>query len=203
MKVAVIGATGRAGSRIVEELARRGHQVTAIARQADKAPAIQNVVSRAVDLHDHSALVDALKGNEAAVSAVRFADTSPAELISAIKAAGVARYLVVGGAASLKLPGGGRLLDSPHFPEAYKPEAQAGADFLEALKAERGLDWTFLSPSMVFDGDERLGRYRAGGDELLSDADGKSHISFPDYAIAMADEIETPTHRRQRFTVGY
>jgi putative NADH-flavin reductase len=203
MKVAVIGATGRAGSKIVEELARRGHQVTAIARQADKAPAAPNVMARAVDLHDQAALVEALKGQDAAVSAVRFVDASPAELIGAIKAAGTPRYLVVGGAASLTLPDGGRLLDSPHFPDAYRAEAQAGTDFLEALKAERDLDWTFLSPSMIFDGDERTGNYRSGGDALLTAADGKSHISFPDYAIAMADEIETPRHRRQRFTVGY
>jgi putative NADH-flavin reductase len=109
---------------------------------------------------------------------------------------------VVGGASSL-LAGGQRLFDSPHFPAEYKPEAGAGIEFLDALKAEPELDWTYLSPSMIFDGSERTGHYRTGGDELLTAADGKSSISFPDFAIAMADEIESPKHRRKRFTVGY
>jgi hypothetical protein len=202
MKVAVIGATGRAGSQIVEELARRGHQVTAIARRADKAPPAAGVTAKAVDAHDGKALAEALKGHDAAVSALRFLDAEPAELIGPVKASGVPRYLVVGGASSL-MAGGQRLFDSPNFPEAYKAEAGAGIVFLDALKAEPDLDWTYLSPSALFDGSERTGKFRLGKDDLLADAHGKSHISFPDFAIAMADEIETPRHRRQRFTVGY
>jgi len=202
MKAAVIGGTGRAGSQIVEELARRGHQVTALARHTDKAKPLAGVTYKAVDMHDAAALVEALRGHDAVVSAVRFSDATPAELIGAVKASGVPRYLVVGGAASLTA-GGGRLFDSPHFPEAYKSEAGAGIAFLQALKAEPELDWTYLSPSMIFDGAERTGQFRLGGDELLTAADGKSSISFPDYAIAMADEIESPRHSRKRFTVGY
>ena len=202
MKVAVIGGTGRAGSQIVAELARRGHQVTSIARHADAAPTAPGVTAKAVDMHDKAALVEALKGSDAVVSAVRFADVQPAELIAAVKAAGAPRYLVVGGAASLTA-GGQRLFDSPHFPEAYKAEAGAGIAFLDVLKTEADLDWTFLSPSMIFDGSERTGTFRLGKDDLLTAADGKSSISFPDYAIAMADEIETPRHSRQRFTGGY
>jgi hypothetical protein len=202
MKVAVIGGTGRAGGRIVEELARRGHQVTAIARHPDKAPKLPGVTAKAVDVHDAKTMAEALKGHDVAVSALRFLDAEPAEVISVVKASGVPRYLVVGGASSL-LAGGQRLFDSPHFPAEYKPEAGAGIAFLDALKAEPALDWSYLSPSMIFDGVERTGTFRLGGDELLTAADGKSHISFPDFAIAMADEIETPRHRRQRFTVGY
>ena len=202
MKVAVIGGTGRAGGRIVEELARRGHQVTAIARHPDKAPKLPGVTAKGVDVHDAKAMTEALKGHDVAVSALRFLDAEPAEVISVVKAAGVPRYLVVGGASSL-LAGGQRLFDSPHFPAEYKPEASAGIAFLDALKAEPELDWTYLSPSMIFDGDERTGKFRLGGDELLTPAEGMSRITFPDFAIAMVDEIETPKHRRQRFTVGY
>jgi putative NADH-flavin reductase len=202
MKVAVVGGTGRAGSQIVQELARRGHQVTALARHPDKAPKAAGVTAKAVDVHDAKALTEALKGHDVVVSALRFLDATPKELIDAVKASGVKRYLVVGGASSL-LAGGQRLFDSPHFPAEYKPEAGAGIQFLDALKAEPDLDWTYLSPSMIFDGAERTGKYRTGGDELLTAADGKSSISFPDFAIAMADEIETPKHRRKRFTVGY
>jgi putative NADH-flavin reductase len=202
MKVAVIGGTGRAGSQIVQELARRGHQVTALARHPDKAPQGAGIAAKAVDVHDAKTMAEALRGHDVVVSALRFSDAPAAEVIGVVKASGVPRYLVVGGAASL-LAGGQRLFDSPHFPEAYKPEAGAAIAFLEALKAEPALDWTFVSPSMIFDGSERTGHYRTGGDELLTGPDGKSSISFPDFAIAMADEIETPKHRRKRFTVGY
>lgn len=202
MKVAVIGGTGRAGSQIVEELARRGHQVTAMARHPEKAPKAEGVTARAVDAHDGQALAEALKGHDVVVSALRFLGAKPEELIGPVKASGVPRYLVVGGASSL-IAGGQRLFDSPHFPAEYKPEAGAGIVFLDALKAEPDLDWTYLSPSMIFDGSERTGQFRLGGDDLLTAADGKSSISFPDFAIAMVDEIETPKHRRQRFTVGY
>jgi putative NADH-flavin reductase len=202
MKVAVIGGTGRAGGRIVEELARRGHQVTAISRNPDKAPKLPGVTAKAVDVHDAKSMAEALKGHDVVVSALRFLDAKPAEVLAPVKASGVPRYLVVGGASSL-LAGGQRLFDSPHFPEVAKPEAGAGIAFLDALKAEPELDWTFLSPAMIFDGYERTGQFRLGGDDLLTAADGKSSISFPDFAIAMVDEIETPKHRRKRFTVGY
>jgi putative NADH-flavin reductase len=202
MKVAVIGGSGRAGSQIVQELARRGHQVTAIARNPDKAPKLAGVTAKAVDVHDAKAMTEALKGHDVVVSALRFLDATPAEVISVVKASGVPRYLIVGGASSL-LAGGRRLFDSPHFPAEYKPEAGAGIDFLDALKAEPTLDWSYLSPSMIFDGDERTGKFRLGGDELLTPAEGPSRITFPDFAIAMVDEIETPKHSRRRFTVGY
>jgi len=202
MKVAVVGGSGRAGSQIALELARRGHQVTALARHPEKAPQAAGITAKAADIHDAKGMADAIKGHDVVVSALKFQDAPAAEVIAVIKDSGAPRYIVVGGAASLKA-GGQRLFDSPHFPEAFKPEAGAGIAFLEALKAQPGLDWTFVSPPMIFDGQERKGVYRTGLDDLLTGADGKSTISFPDYAIAIADEIETPKHRRQRFTVGY
>jgi putative NADH-flavin reductase len=202
MKVAVVGGSGRAGSQIALELARRGHQVTALARHPAKAPKAAGITAKAVDVQDGEALAVALKGHDVVVSALRFLDATPEQVIGPVKASGVPRYLVVGGASSL-IAGGQRLFDSPHFPAEYKPEAGAGIVFLDALKAEPELDWSYLSPSMIFDGSERIGTFRLGGDDLLTAADGKSSISFPDFAIAMADEIETPKHWRQRFTVGY
>lgn len=119
------------------------------------------------------------------------------------KKAGVKRLLVVGGAGSLLLPSGERVIDAPDFPEAYKAEASAGGDFLQALRQEQQLDWTFLSPSAEFVEGERTGSYRVGKDHLLVDAKGRSWITFADYAIALLDEVEKPAHSRQRFTVGY
>jgi uncharacterized protein len=109
----------------------------------------------------------------------------------------------VGGAASLETAPGQILLDSPHFPPAYKPEASAAKGFLDALRNVQDLDWTFLSPSVFFGPGERTGKFRLAGDTLLTAADGKSSISYEDYAVAMFDEIENPKHSRARFTVGY
>lgn len=203
MKVTVLGASGRVGSEIVKELARRGHQVTGVARQPDRVPAAPGVVAVAGDVNQPATLVPALTGADAAISAIMFVDSDPGLLIQAMKDAGVPRYLVVGGAGSLEVAPGRLLVDTPDFPEAYKAEALAGGRFLNALRAEPQLNWTFLSPSALFDGSERTGAFRLGGDALLIDDLGNSRISFPDYAIAMADEVETPKHARARFTVGY
>jgi putative NADH-flavin reductase len=98
---------------------------------------------------------------------------------------------------------GKALVDTPDFPAAYHAESSAGRDFLNLLRQERDLDWTFVSPSASFAPGERTGKFRLGGDQLLTAADGKSSISMEDYAIAFIDEVEKPQHRRQRFTVGY
>lgn len=203
MNITVLGASGRVGSEIVKELARRGHQVTGVARQPDRVPAASGVTPVAGDVNQPASLAPALAGADAVVSAIMFVDSDPSLLIQAIKEAGVPRYLVVGGAGSLEIAPGQRLVDTPAFPEAYKAEALAGGRFLDALRTEPELNWTFLSPSALFDGSERTGVFRLGGDALLTDDQGNSRITFPDYAIAMADEIEAPKHPRARFTVGY
>ena len=137
------------------------------------------------------------------VSASRFVSSDAKPLIAAVKDAGVPRLLVVGGAGSLQVAPGKMLIDTPEFPDAYKPEARAGVVFLDALRQEKVLNWTFLSPSALFEPGERTGKFRLGDDVLLADDEGKSWISMEDYAIALADEIETPRHTRRRFTVGY
>ena len=202
-KIAIIGATGRAGSQLLEEALRRGHSVTAIARNTDKLAARPNVTVEQVDALDADALQQAISGNDGVIRAAHFATLPASAVIGPVKKAGVKRLLVVGGAGSLLLPGGGRVIDSEGFPAEYKAEASAGAEFLETLRQEQELDWTFLSPSALFDGTERTGKFRLGQDDLLVSSEGTSSISFADYAIAMIDEVETPKHSRQRFTVGY
>ena len=202
MSIALIGASGAAGSRILKELSDRGHAVTAIARNPEKIASLPKVTSLKADVLDKAGLIAALKGHDIVISSVHFSSTDPRVLIDAVKAAGVKRYLVVGGAGSLEVAPGVRLIDTPEFPELYRTEATAGAGFLDLLRKEPELDWTFLSPSALFIPGERTGKYRLGKDQLLSNADGSS-ISFEDYAIALADEIEKPAHSRQRFTIGY
>jgi putative NADH-flavin reductase len=144
-----------------------------------------------------------LPGHDAVISAARFVCSDADALIAATKKAGVKRLLVVGGAGNLEVAPGKPLLQAEGFPEAFRAEATAGARFLQRLRAEPDLDWTFLSPSAEFAPGERTGRFRLGGDQLLSDANGKSHVSMEDFAIAMVDELERPAHSRRRFTVGY
>jgi len=202
--IAIIGATGRAGSQLLEEALRRGHTVTAIARNATaKLSQRAGVTPKDVDLLDAAALQAAVAGHDAVFSAARFSVAPPGAIIEPVKKAGVKRLLVVGGAASLHVAPGKRLLDTPTFPAEYRPEATAGAAYLDALRKEQQLDWTFLSPSALFVEGPRTGKYRIGTDDLLVAADGKSSISFADYAIAYLDELEHPKHSRMRFTVGY
>ncbi|MBT2322600.1 NAD(P)-dependent oxidoreductase [Variovorax paradoxus] len=202
--IAILGITGRAGSRIASELLRRGHTVTGIARNVEKAEARPGLGLKQADATQLDALVPLLRGHDAVISSTHFAGgIDAATAIAAARKAGVPRLLVVGGAGSLEIAPAKALVDTPEFPAAYKAEALAGRAFLELLRAEKDLDWTFISPSALFEPGERTGRYRVGGNQLLADANGKSWISMEDYAIAMADEIEKPAHSRQRFTVGY
>jgi uncharacterized protein len=202
MKVALIGASGQAGSRLSSELSRRGHHVTALARNPEKIAHLPGVTAKAVDANDKVALTASLAGHDAVISSVHFSASDPDILIGAVRAAGVKRYFVVGGAGSLEVAPGVKLIDTPEFPAIYKKEALAGGAFLERLRATADLEWTFLSPSALFVAGERTGKFRLGEDQLLVGEKG-STISFEDYAIAAVDELETPKHVRKRFTIGY
>jgi uncharacterized protein len=203
MKIAIIGITGNVGSRLATELLRRGHEVTGIARNPNKASSQPGLALKEGDVKDQGKLADLLRGHNAVVHSVMFVSTDVSNVIGATKKAGVPRLLVVGGAGSLEVAPGLQLVDTPEFPQIYKAEALAGREFLTALKAEKELDWTYVSPSAFFAPGERTGNFRIGRDQLLASPNGESKISMEDYAIAFADEIETPKHSRQRFTVGY
>jgi putative NADH-flavin reductase len=203
MKIAVAGASGRAGSEITRELSRRGHAVTAIARNPEKIAKLPNVMPVKGDVLDQAGLARLWTGHDVAISSVHFLASDPHKLIGAARQSGVGRYLVVGGAGSLEVAPGVKLVTTPGFPAQYKAEAEKGSEFLDLLRQEQDLSWTFISPSALFVEGERTGKFRLGTDQLLTAADGKSSISFADYAIALADEIERPSHLRKRFTVGY
>ena len=202
-KIAIIGASGRAGSQLLEEALRRGHSVVAIARNVESIDVKPGVTVKQADALNAEELQQALSGSDVVISAAHFA-TVPAEaVIGQVKKSGVKRLLVVGGAGSLLLPSGERVIDSAGFPEEYRDEAEAGSKFLDTLRQEQDLDWSFLSPSAEFVEDARTEDFRLGRDQLLISSKGRSWISFSDYAIALIDEVESPKHSRQRFTVGY
>lgn len=215
MKVALIGATGFIGSRLLDELLNRGFNVTAIARSPEKItrknPRLKVV---AADVFDTDALSEILKGNDAVVSAYnpgwsnpRIAEetlTGYKSIISATKKEGIARLQIVGGAGSLFVAPGKMVMDSGAIPAGILPAVKALAQvWKEQLSAEKELDWVFFSPAGSIAPGERTGKYRLGLDDLITDDEGNSKISSEDYAKAMVDELETPKHHRQRFTIGY
>lgn len=201
-KIVLLGASGHAGSAILAELSRRGLTVTAVARDPKKIAVLPGVTAQAGDAQNPEALAGLLAGADAVISAIPFSAVPVEKLVAALEKAKVSRYLVVGGAGSLLLPNGTRVVDSPDFPAAWKDEALGGAHFLDVLKASF-LRWTFLSPSALFEEGPRTGKFRIGKDHLLLDAKGESKISFADFAIAMVDELQHPQHLKARFTVGY
>ncbi len=203
MKVALLGATGNVGGSLLEEALNRGHQVTAIARHASALAPRPGLRTADLDIADSAAVAEVLRGHDAVISSIRFLHASAASVLTPVQASGVRRLLVVGGAGSLLLGDGSRLVDSPSFPEVARGEALAGCEFLEALKRLHEISWTFICPSALFVRGERTGRYRLGLDSLLIGENGKSWVSMEDYAIALLDELERGRHPAQRITVGY
>jgi putative NADH-flavin reductase len=202
MKIAIMGATGNAGQRLVTEALSRGHSVTGIARKADEQAPREGVTWVKADIDDVDDMAAKVAGHDAVILSMPFKALNQDNVFAVAKKAGV-RLLVVGGAASLRNAEGVVLLDTPGFPDFIAVEAAPARDFLNKLKAGVDFEWTFLSPSMFFGPGERTGSFRLGLEDLLTAADGKSSISYEDFAVAMLDEIETPAHRNMRFTVGY
>jgi hypothetical protein len=203
MKVALIGASGNIGSRIAQELVSRGHSVTAIARNPDKLAASDKIKTMQVDASDTDALAAALRGHEAVISAAPFAPGLSESIIAAVTQSGVKRYIMVGGAGSLEVAPGKMLKDTLTLPEPVKKLLDEAAANLQRLRGEQELDWTFFSPAAEIGPGERTGKFRLGGDQLVTDANGKSRISYDDYAIALVDELERSKHIRKRFTIAY
>jgi putative NADH-flavin reductase len=213
MKIALIGATGFIGSALLQEALSRGHQVTAIQRHPENLPQHPNIVPRRGDVRNEAETTALVAGHDAVISAY-----SPGRdvsdlyqehiagyraIIDAVKEAGVKRLLVVGGAGSLEVAPGVQLVETPEFPEQWKPGSLATREVLYLLRDEPELEWSFLCPSATIAPGERTGQFRLGTDQLLTGADGESRISLEDYAVAMVDELENPKHISQRFTVGY
>jgi putative NADH-flavin reductase len=216
MQLVLFGATGNIGRRIALEALQRGHQVTGVVRDPAAVqppdPRVRLVAGDATRTEDVARVV---RGADAVVSAISprpnprglpapSLAANARALIAGLRQAGVNRILYVGGASSLEVAPGQALADQPGFPEAYKAEAREGREALQVWRNEaKGLAWTYLSPAEEIGPGERTGRYRTTGDQLLTDAEGKSFISFEDYAVAVLDELERPGHLGRRFGVAY
>jgi len=125
-------------------------------------------------------------------------------ILEGVRKSGVKRFLVVGGAGSLFISPGKRLMDAGVMPESYLPAVRALADFyLIDLMAEKSIDWVFFSPAGILEPGLRTGKFRLGKDDMIVNEKGESKISVQDYAVAMIDEVEKPAHHMERFTIGY
>ncbi len=207
MKIAIIGATGLVGTKILSESLDRGHEVTAIVRNPETLPMHPKLRAAKGDATEPAELASLVTGHDVVISAFNPGKdergTGARSIIDAVKRAEVERLLVVGGAGSLEVAPGKRLVDQPDFPAQWKDGALRTADFLDQLRGETELDWAFVSPAAMLAPGERTGHYRVGGDQFMTDSDGESRISLEDYAVAMLDEAERPQHHRKRFSVAY
>jgi uncharacterized protein len=214
-KIALIGASGFVGSAILQESLERGHEVTAIVRHPEKItlkhPKLQ---VKAGDVLSEQSLPELIQGVDVVISAYNPGWTNPniaqettkgyQSIINAAKKANIPRLIVVGGAGSLYASSGERVMDTGEIPESFMPAVEALAEVLYCLqKKENELDWAFFCPAGNIASGERTGKFRLGEDELIMDDQGQSNISVQDYAVAMLDEVENPTHHRERFTIGY
>ena len=213
MKIAIIGATGFVGSAILNELADRKHNITAIARNPKDT---SNANWVATDIFNTDVLAETLKGNDVVISAYNSGWTNPniyddfiagsKAIQEAVKKSGVKRYITIGGAGSLFVAPGLQAVDTPDFPKEYYVAASAARDYLNILKEEKDLDWAFFSPAFEMHPGITLGRtgkYRLGLENPVFDADQRSILSVEDLAVAIADEAETPKHHQVRFTAAY
>ena len=219
MQVALIGATGFVGAAVLKELLQRGHDVVALVRDPAKLAAQPHLKVVQADVLDAGQVQSAVAGSDAVLSAYNAGWTNPhiyddflrgsRAIVQGVKAAGVKRYLVVGGAGSLYV-NGQQLVDAPDFPAAIKPGASAARDMYTELQKDSTLDWTLLSPAVGFHGGSaaqskgRTGQYRTGQDAPLMQAGGQpGDISVQDLAVALVDALEQHLHSKQRFTVAY
>jgi putative NADH-flavin reductase len=212
-KVVVFGAGGKAGRAVVQEAISRGHEVTAVVRDPAKyddlaGERVQLVVGDVTNVHSVAAVA---AGHDIAISAVYDMASAPEPffvgaahaLLESLPAAGVTRALIIGLASNLEYAPGQRIMDGPEFPEGFLEFSKGHAAGLDVFRsATTDLDWLVVTPPMVLDEGPRTGTYRVGGDQLLTQEDGTSHLSYADLAIALLDEAETPKNHKVRISVA-
>ncbi|EKF55653.1 dihydrodipicolinate reductase [Galbibacter marinus] len=217
MKIAVIGATGFVGAEVLKEALDRKHTVVAIARNTDKIEINNDLLTKkAVDVKNIDELAQAVSGSDVVISAFNPGWTNPNiydeflegsnAIQQAVKDSGVKRLIVVGGAGSLYLDQNTKVIDDPNFPAAIKPGAMAASEYLDVLKKEEDLEWTFFSPALAMapgKPQERKNTYRKGLENPVFDKQGKSELSVQDTAVVLVDEAENAAHVRERFTAAY
>jgi uncharacterized protein len=214
-KIVLIGASGFVGSAILKESLDRGHKVTAVVRHPEMISTMhKNLIVKHGDVSSGDTVSGICKGADVVISAFNPGWKNPdiaeettkvyREIIKGVRKSGVNRLLVVGGAGSLFISPGKRMMDAGLMPESFLPAVKALANiYLDDLTSEKSIDWVFFSPAGMLEPGLRTGKFRLGKDDLIVNEKGESKISVQDYAVAMIDEVEKPAHHRERFTIGY
>ena len=213
MKIAIIGATGFVGSAILNELADRKQEISAIARNPKDNT---NATWIAADVFNVDALAEALKGHDVVVNAFNPGWTNPniyddflngsKAIQEAVKKSGVKRFITIGGAGSLFVAPDLQAVDTPDFPKEIFNGANAARNYLNIIKEEKDLDWAFFSPAFEMHAGTKTGRtgkYRLGLENPVFNDEQRSILSVEDLAVVIADEVENPKHHQVRFTAGY
>lgn len=212
MKIALFGATGHIGQGILEEALARGYDVVAVVRDPSRLPQKNPRLTVVTgDVARPESWSDAVHGADAAVASLsarrdgdpQLVPSNARVLLDNLPKAAVSRLFWVGGAGTLEVAPGKRVIDDPHFPAAWKPEAEAQGKALDVFRASKGVTWTYLSPAALIEPGERTGKYRVGGEQLLVDAQGNSRISIDDYAVGLLDRVEKRDAENQRITLAY
>ena len=213
MKIAIFGASGWIGGTIAREALNRGHTITAIVRDPARLQLTHERLTVVTgDVTDPIRVASVVAGHDAVAAAIggrregnhQVVPAAVRTLLTGLPRAGVKCLVWVGGGSSLEVAPGVRLFDTPQFPTEWKAEALAQIEALQLFHASTGsVEWSYLSPPLNIEPGQRTGQYRTGGDQLLTAEKGESRISVEDYAVAFLDELEHPTHIRQRFTVAY
>ncbi|HEY9045492.1 MAG TPA: NAD(P)-dependent oxidoreductase [Ohtaekwangia sp.] len=217
MKIALIGASGFVGSHLLTEALNRGHQVTAIVRNPEKITVTHaNLTVKKGDVLQAEEVANLVRGNDVVLSAYNSGWQNPniyddflkgsQAIQEGVKKSGVKRLIVVGGAGSLEVAPGVQLVDTPQFPAEWKPGALAAREYLNIIRKEDTLDWTFFSPAILMHHgitDGRTGKYRLGTDQPVFNEQGESRLSAEDLSVALLDEVENKKFIRKRFTAAY
>jgi uncharacterized protein len=213
--IILIGASGFIGSAILREALDRGHHVTGVVRHPEKITLSHvNLLVKKTDIFLTETITEIFKGADAVISSYNPGWTNPKiaeettagyrSIIEGVRKSGVKRLMVVGGAGSLFISPGKRLMDTGSIPESYLPAVRALANvYLADLTSEEEIDWVFFSPAISIHPGTRTGKFRLGKDDVILNQAGEGDISVEDYAVAMIDELEKPVHHFERFTIGY
>lgn len=206
MKVAVIGANGGVGSLVVERSLNKNFDVTEIVRSADKAKT-ENYLIRDVydltsdDIKDFDVVVDAL--GFFGKNAPEYTPTTKhlLNIFSGLKT----RLIVVGGAGSLFVNKEHTKKLSDSFPdEPWRVTPIEMGKALDIIKKSKDVNWTYISPAAEFlrEGTKK-DEYVIAGEEFTTDENGKSQLSYADYATALVEEIENNKFNKQRISVRW
>ncbi|WP_332646423.1 NAD(P)-dependent oxidoreductase [Lysinibacillus sp. 54212] len=207
MKIGLIAASGKAGSHILREALMRNHDVTAIVinkailKRTDVETLEKDLFHLTKkDIEPFDVLINAF----APTTDEAYLHVNAGKHLISILEGTQKKLFVVGSSGCLYIDRDKtiRLMDHKKYPEHLKESAKYQLLNLQDLQ-NSSIQWTFLSPSAMFDSDgPRTGHYIIGRERLLVNSQFNSYISYADFAVAVIDELENANYINTIFTVA-